>query len=612
MPMLSEPVYIDFETYKIEPRPKYPPEPVGVAVKFPGKDAIYLAWGHPTGNNCNKSLAHATLVQAWAHPGGVCFHNAKFDLEVARVHFDLPIPHWSRIHDTMFMLFIDDPNQEELGLKPSARRHLGLAPDEQDAVGEYLMTKVVKVGGKKISTAKKSSMYFGGYIALAPGDLVGTYAVGDITRTERLFELLSCRVPSEPYDRERKLVPILLEMEARGIPTSPQLAEDLRRFAAVLGDVDESIADYLGHTVSLDSPQQLLSALLEAGKVDRAKLKQTTTGASSASKESLHLAITDTTLLNTLLYRRQLKTSINTFMGNWVKGDGRIYTSWNQVKGSEYGARTGRMSSTPNFQNIPTLHTVGGMIEEFPPLPDPRRYIVPLEGHALVDRDYSQQELRVLAHFENGLLMAAYQLDPWVDLHEEARTHLERQGKKYTRKQVKMTNLGIIYGMGVGKLADSTMLPLDKARELRDAILEIYPGLSDMMGEMRSRSAENKPVTTWGGRKFYCEPPRWVLGKHCTFEYKMLNTLIQGSSADATKEAIIRFDARKKPEWKMLLFVHDQITVSVPKEDVNEAHQVLKECMESIEFDVPLLTEGKTGLYNWSELTDYDKKGVIL
>ena len=103
-----------------------------------------------------------------------------------------------------------------------------------------------------------------------------------------------------------------------------------------------------------------------------------------------------------------------------------------------------------------------------------------------------------------------------------------------------------------------------------------------------------------------------VQGRYREFDYKMVNTLIQGSAADCTKEAIIRFHAAKQPGWRILLNVHDQITVSVPPEDMEEAMEVLRTAMESIEFDVEMLSEGSVSTTNWAELVKYDEKGKVI
>jgi len=117
-----KPTTIDFETFGIEGRPKYPPMPVGVSIKPWGKASRYYAFGHPTENTHCWSEAEAALKQAYKCKDGVLFQNGKFDVDVAETWFDLPVPSWDKIHDTMFLLFLDDPHQRELGLKEAAAR----------------------------------------------------------------------------------------------------------------------------------------------------------------------------------------------------------------------------------------------------------------------------------------------------------------------------------------------------------------------------------------------------------------------------------------------------------------------------------------------------------
>jgi len=251
-------------------------------------------------------------------------------------------------------------------------------------------------------------------------------------------------------------------------------------------------------------------------------------------------------------------------------------------------------------------------IKGLPSLPWVRSYIIPFPGHVLVDRDYSQQEPRILAHFDGGQLMEKYNENPWIDFHDYAKTELEKFGLFYERKPVKNTNLGLIYGMGAGKLAIKNDMTVDDANTLKKAILVLYPGLKEMYKLMKQRMIANQPIRTWGGREYYCEPPRIVKGRIMHFDYKMVNVLIQGSAADCTKEAVIRFysSPERKPDWHLILTVHDQLTVSAPEKDMEAAMELLRRSMESVEFDVPMLSEGAWSKTNWAELKDYDKKGV--
>lgn len=637
-----KPITIDFETFGIEGRPKYPPLPVGVSIKKPGKKARYYAFGHTTENNCCWSEAEAALREAYDCKDGVLFQNGKFDVDVAEVHFGLPIPPWYKIHDTMFLLFLDDPHQKQLGLKEVAARLLDRPAEEQDAVGEWLVANQ-PVPGVKITRSKASEHYFGRYLAYAPGKLVGIYANGDVERTEAIFKLLWDRTLQRemlaPYDRERKLMPILLEMERQGVPVDlDKLRSDVVLYSGWRDKLEKWLIKRLrcDEDINLNSGSQLVEAMIKAGVVDESKMPLTKTGKVQTNKDALLTGVTDKKLLAVLNYRAQLNTCLNTFMVPWLRtaeqSHGLIYTNWNQVRapkgGDNAGTRTGRLSSTPNFQNIPNEfkpcfkhETTDPKLKkllpltpfkDLPTLPKVRAYIIPFKGEVLIDRDYSQQEPRILAHFDGGKILDKYLEDPWIDFHDSAKEELARMGKHYERKPVKNTNLGIIYGMGAGKLAEKNDMTVQESSELKKAILHLYPGIKEMYSEMRRRAKVKEPIRTWGGREYYCEEPVIVDGRIREFDYKMVNILIQGSAADCTKEAIIRYHGAKHPEAKIILNVHDQITVSVPKKIMRTEMEVLRQMMEGVEFSVPILSEGSISFTNWDELCDYDKKGVIL
>lgn len=640
---MPRPVVVDFETLGIRSRPLYPPPPVGVSIKHPGKKARYYAFGHIDGNNCSWGEARDALQKAWGHKDGVCFQNGKFDVDVAEVHMGLPIPSWDKIHDTMFLLFLDDPHQQELGLKPSAERLLGIPPDERDAIADWLIARQ-PVPGVRISRSKQSDHYFGRYVALASGELVGKYANGDTERTESIFELLWPKTVARemliPYDRERRLMPILLAMERRGLPVDhARLRADVDSYREWQTKIDAWLVKTLKAPadINLDSGAQLIEAMVAAKKADPHLIPLTPTGKFQTNKEALLLGVTDKVLLAVLKYRTQLNTCLNTFMVPWLEvadeSGGLIYTTWNQIKAPSgdhnVGTRTGRLSSTPNFQNIPKEFSpifhhedkAKGLpicpFKGLPPLPLVRSYITPFKGHVFVDRDYSQQEPRILAHFDGGALMDTYLENPWVDFHDFAKAELEKVGKFYDRKPVKNTNLGLIYGMGAAKLAVKNNMSVEESAELKAAILTLYPGLKDMYRDMKTRARMRQPIRTWGGREYYCEEPRIVDGRIRQFDYKLVNLLIQGSAADCTKEAIIRFDddcikLKKQDEWYLVLNVHDQLTASVPKKDRDQAMERMRVTMESVEFEVPILSEGAVSETNWAELKDYDKKGKVL
>jgi len=611
------PVAIDFETCAITPRPNYPPKPVGVAIQYPGQRGHYLAFGHPAQNNSTEAQAREELSRAWAHPGGILCHNAKFDYDVATTHMDMPALPWQQIHDTMFLLFLSDPHAPSFALKASSERLLGLPAEEANDLREWL------VGAGIVSKGMKG---WGAFISKAPGDLAGHYAVGDVERTQGLFRLLFPEIVDrqmiEAYDRERELMLILLDNERRGIPVDHlRLAADVKSYV----DVQFKLENWIRQTLqaphlNLDANKSLIEALDRAGMINLKLLSLTTTGKQKSDKGSLEHAVTNATLKASLAYRGSLKTCLGTFMDPWLvqaeATGGRIHTSWSQIKnfekGKASGAVTGRLSSSPNFQNIP-----GGFPEFFPegveapfslpPLPQVRSYILPEEGHALIDRDYSQQELRILAEYAGGGLFEAYESNPKLDLHEMVRAKLsEMLGYRLDRKPVKTVVFGLIYGMGIAKMAQSGGVDFDTARTIKNGVLALFPGIQEINQTMKTKAERHQPMRTWGGREYYCEPPKVIEEVLKTFEYKMINVLIQGSAADCTKAAVINY-YRAPHVGRLLLTVHDEILLSVPQSEVDREMKALREAMAGVAFDIPMLSDGKWGS-NWGSLLAYEDR----
>lgn len=613
--MRIKPTVIDFESHGIERRPEYPPVPVGFSIKTPSdRKSRYYGWGHPTGNNCSKRDAQRVLNDAWRSRDPLLFHNAKFDVDVAETHMGMkPLP-WDRIHDTQYLLFLIDPHAHSHQLKQSAERILGMEPEERDAVRDWLEQQKV---------VRKKQKDWGAHIWKAPGDIVGRYADGDVLRTLKLFEYLYPLVVKRgmlaAYDRERRLMPILLRNEREGIlADTKKLDSDIIMYRGELAKADQWLRKRLkAKDLNVDSDNDFADALENAGIVTEWVL--TKTGQRSVAKKNLTPDMfNDWRVASVYGYRNRLTTCLGTFMETWQamaqKSGGVIYTNWNQTrKASEdgnTGARTGRMSTNPNFQNIPKsfddkddgyVHPAFAKLE---PLPLMRRYILPDKGQVFGHRDYNQQELRILAHFEDGQLMQGYLDDPRLDVHTFVQGEIASiVGYEPPRSAVKILNFGMIYGMGLGKLAEGIKQTVEDAKKLKGAQLDAIPGLKALSKSVAQRGRDGDAIRTWGGREYYAEEPKIINGRRQTFEYKLLNYLIQGSAADCTKEAIIRYDEVRR-DGRFLVTVHDEINISVPKAAVKSEMQLLREVMQSVEFDVPMLSDGKTGP-NWGSLTKF-------
>jgi DNA polymerase-1 len=280
------------------------------------------------------------------------------------------------------------------------------------------------------------------------------------------------------------------------------------------------------------------------------------------------------------------------------------------------GARTGRLSSSPNLQNLTNpekyaeLHAKMQSWQcdfDWATFPNLRSYLVAPKGMMLFSRDYSQQELRMLAHYEDGTLAAAYRKNPDLDLHEFVMDLVnDTTGIGIKRKQTKTINFGKIYGMGAAKLAASLSIPLDEAYGLLNAYDTALPSVKALMRTVSGVGKRGEYITTLGGRRYYSPPAeRMDDGSIRTFEYKLTNYLIQGSSADQTKEAMRLWWQHLRGNTngtRFLLTVHDELVGCAPKKLVMKEAAKLDECMRgTFKLDVPVRTDLSIGT-NFGEM----------
>lgn len=584
---------VDFETEAIEFGSGLAPKPVGVSIQIDDAPPRYYAFGHPTKNNCIESDAIEALAYVWDHE--LCFHHGKFDIGVAIQHWGFCWP--KRWHDTMYLVYLDNPLLPT-GLKPASERLLGMPPDEQEEVKDWLIANHV---------VPANSKEWGGSISKAPGDLVGRYCNGDVERTGKLFDLLYDKMLQRnmeaAYIRELELAPILYEAERVGVRIDRErLMRDIPVFEGMLEQCEALIRAKLG-TDQIDTPAQMAKALTASGYT----LRLTPTGRLSTSQDALMEAIQDDQpLLDLLQYRGACKTLLGTFMRPWVvlsARDGHLHPSWNSVRSDHYGTRTGRLScSTPNLQNVPTEFEFDytGILSGFLPLPYMRVYILPDPGEVILAADYNGQEMRLLAHFAEGKALEVYRNDPRADFHQVAVELVERVSHlKLQRKQAKITGFSLIYGAGVGSLSEQLGVPMAEGRQIKMAYLKAMVGLQDFQDSVSARSE----VKTWGGRIIPVEPAKHNEdGSVWSFNYKLVNHLIQGTAADQTKQSIIEYH-KNLHYGRFLMTVHDENVTSVKLESLHAEMMALAQAMEGLPgFDVPFIVEMEWG-YNWHELT---------
>jgi DNA polymerase I len=412
------------------------------------------------------------------------------------------------------------------------------------------------------------------------------------------------------YTREMRLMPIILEMEQRGIALDgTRLKDDTDHYWGVLDELDDKICAKLGRQVDVDSGTSLADAIEAAGLSKG--FATTPTGLRSTAKESLIGAIADPELLGHLLLRGSIATCLRTFMQPWLvqyEAHGRLYMKWNQIRNyTDTGARTGRISSSPNLQNIPVeweelraqLTTIDYEVNP-DTLPQVRKYIVPDAGCIFIGRDYAAQEMKLLAHFTNGALLKALQEDPTKDVHQIAAGIAG-----ISRKVAKTLGFAVLYGAGVGRVAETLGISVSEAKVIKDRYLQALPEIKAFQQELNGIGRSHNYTETLGGRRYYSQKPAVVKGIWKSFEYKLPNYKIQGSAADQTKEAMIRY-AETTKFGEIVLSVHDQLVIQCPDDTAarNQEQMLLEDAVNGSFQDVLLykVTSDESIGYNFAEL----------
>jgi DNA polymerase I-like protein with 3'-5' exonuclease and polymerase domains len=630
-------VTIDFESLPIQQRPAYPPKSVGVSIKWPRQPSRYYAWGHPIKNNCGESDAMAALERVWDSGLPILCHNAKFDIHGIMVEwYGAPLPCWDRIHDTMFLAYLCDPHSRRLGLKELCEDLLGWAPEERDRVADWIMAHkdvLHQTYGAALGLTRPTPKRTGAYIGYAPGDLVGEYACGDTDRTAALFDHLYPLVVENgmlaAYNRERQVLPILARNEREGMQVDLPL---LIAECEIYGEAFEKAEAWLRKKLrapglNFDADQDLAAILLERGIVPPENWSRTKStkshpnGQLAVNKDALrpeHFSGPDGAAIASVLgYRNRLTTCLGMFMRPWrdqaLVNNGRITTNWNQTRGgaSGGGTRTGRPSTDKhNFLNLSkdfeSKRDDGYVHPDFldvPNLPLVRKYIIADDPDSVfAHRDFSGQEMRVFAHFEQGDLWEQFNDNPALDPHEFIGEELMRVAQReIERTRVKNLNFQGLYGGGIPALQLKLRCSIKEAKELKAFHDKALPGRKILNEEIARLINRGLPIHTWGGRLYFKEPSTMRDGRMMDFLYKLINYLIQGSAADLTKQTLIDWESARGPSARFLVTVYDEINISVPKTNFEREMAILRESMERPRLTVPMLSDGKVG-YRWGDL----------
>ena len=557
----------------------------------------YIPIRHNGGGNLDEKIVNRWLKKVFECPADKIMHNAQYDAGwIRRMGFDLK----GKMFDTMLIGSLLDENRFSYSLNALAFDYLDKTKSE----------RLLNEAAEAFGLDPKSEMY------KMPAMFVGPYAEADAEITLELFNFFQSKIISEGVsdivDLETRLLPCLIDMTWRGVRVDLDKAERLRnellkREKAVL----QSIKKLTGMDVEIWAAQSIAKAF------EKLELSYPRTEKDAPSFTKSYLSDHEHELPKLIVEARNLNKTSGTFINTILKhcrSDGRIHSHINQIRSDDGGTVSGRISmNNPNLQQIPARDPeLGPMI---------RSLFLPEEGDQWAAIDFSQQEPRILVHYahvfgqnRNSPLRGAeefvtmYNSDPKTDFHT-----MVAEMAQIPRKQAKTINLGMMYGMGVNKLADQLGIEADEARDIIKQYHSRVPFVKGLMNGVMNRLNEKDSkgeLRSLLGRK--CRFPLWEpdgfeMNKALPFEdavktygdtvrlkraytYKALNRLIQASAADMTKKAMVDlYESGHLP----LIQIHDEIAMSV--KTVADAKNIAKIMENALPLSVPNLCDVEVG-----------------
>lgn len=507
--------------------------------------------------------------------------NLKYDLEVLR-NYDIHLA--GKMWDTMIAHYL---------IQPELRHNMDYMAEVYLNYQTIHIDELIGPKGKNQKSMRD----------LTPSE-VYEYAAEDADITLRLKNKLEPELKKNEcedlfYDIEMPLMPVLAEMEMNGvILDTDSLKETSRALTNRMNEIEARIYELAGERFNIASPKQVGDILFEKLKIVE-KAKKTKTGQYVTSEEVLQQLKNKHEIVANILEHRGLKKLLGTYIDalpNLInKRTGHIHTSFNQTI-----TATGRLSSSdPNLQNIPIRGEDGKEI---------RKAFVPEPGCLFFSADYSQIELRVMAHLsEDENMISVFR--EGKDLHAATAANIYKKAiedvTRDERTKSKRANFGIIYGITVFGLAERLDISRDEAKRLIDGYFETFPQVHDYMEKSKQVARDKGYVTTLFGRRRYLPD---INSHNATVrgfaERNAINAPIQGTAADIIKVAMIRISNRFKREGirsKMILQVHDELNFSVYPEEKEQVERiVLEEMQGAIQLKVPLIADCGFG-ENWLE-----------
>ncbi|MGE5224181.1 MAG: DNA polymerase I, partial [Omnitrophica WOR_2 bacterium] len=559
---------------------------IGISLSVEHGEGYYIPVGHQEG----KQLPLPVVIEALRGPMTdphipKVGHNLIYDyillarngLRASPLTFDTMIAEW-----------LSNPISRNLGLKNLAWVRL-----------DRKMTQIEELIGKGKDQITMDAV---------PIQKAAAYAVEDAEVVLDLMPLLqkdleACQAVKLLEEVEMPLIPVLADMEMTGISLDAgYLAEMSKELNDRLAAIEEQIFKEVGEPFNINSTQQLSNILFERLKLtppDRSR--KTASGHYSTSAEILEMLQGKHPVVDWVLEYRELSKLKSTYVDALpleVNPDtGRVHTSYSQT-----GAVTGRLaSSDPNLQNIPTRTDLGRRV---------RRAFIARPGYALVSVDYSQVELRLVAHMSGDeAMLEAFRLNQ--DIHAATAAAIFNisidKVSKNQRRDAKTINFGLIYGMSPFGLTRSTDLTLAEAEDFVEAYFKQFPGVKHYLDGIRYMAAQQGFVETLLGRRRYFPGLRdqHNYNQRNREEREAINAPIQGTAADIMKIAMLHVPAALKQAGlsaQMLLQVHDELVLESPVDEIERTARVVQEVMENaFQLSIPLKTEARSGP-NWEEM----------
>lgn len=542
----------------------------GMSIAFSEEDIYYLSAG-------TEVSAEELLEEIRELSGGqtkVSVMDLKETLKT------LPLPENDRYFDASVAAYLLNPLKNDYPYEDLAKDYAGLMiPSKTDLLG--------KESPVKAKQAKPEAfLKYICYMAYIPWK----------TR-DRLLEELNNTGMQTLYDTiELPLVYTLSDMEKEGVHVD---AEELKRYgeelAAQIAVLEKEIYEGAGETFNINSPKQLGHILFE--KLEMPYGKKTKTGYSTAADVLEKLAVEYPLVSKILEYRQlaKLKSTYADGLANFIEEDGRIHTNFQQTV-----TATGRLSSTdPNLQNIPIRMELGRMI---------RKVFLPKDGYVFVDADYSQIELRILAHMSGDeMLIQAYR--EAQDIHRMTASQVFHtpfeEVTDLQRRNAKAVNFGIVYGISSFGLSQDLSISKKEAQEYIERYFESYPKIKEFLdGCVEKAKKDGYSVTMFGRRRPLPEISSSNFMQRSFGERIAMNAPIQGTAADIIKIAMNRVHRRLIDEGlksRLLLQVHDELLIEVAPDEVDEVKKILDEEMKgAADLSVELEIDTHTGK-NWYE-----------